>query len=76
MKIETLHKLCGSEIKELFNFKTQLIKAFTALEQASAAQNQPFAYEIVGDLVHITKTGSKTQQKHLAKQTRKIMKKP
>lgn len=73
MKVETLHRICGSEAKKLYHFKAELLKALDTLAEVCTAQNQPFAYEIVDDLVHITKTASKTQQKHLAMQTRKTV---
>lgn len=73
MKVETLHRLCGSDVALLKNFRPQLIKALDTLAEVCTAQNQLFAYEIVCDLVYITKTASSTQQKHLATQTRKAV---
>jgi hypothetical protein len=34
-KIETLHKLCGSEVKELFHFKAKLKDALVSLSEAT-----------------------------------------
>jgi hypothetical protein len=34
-KIETLHKLCGSEVKELFHFKAKLKDALVSLNEAT-----------------------------------------
>ena len=71
MKIETLHRLCGSTAAKLYHFKQELIKALNIVSEVSTNNNQPFSYEIIGDLVHVFKTASKTQQKHLASRTRK-----
>jgi len=71
MKIETLHKLCGSETAELWKFAQTLRKSLDAVVEASEACNQPFSYEICGDLVHVEKAASKAQRQHLAKKAAK-----
>jgi hypothetical protein len=71
MKIETLHKLCGSETAELWKFAQTLRKSLDAVVEASEACEQPFSYEICGDLVHVEKAASKAQRQHLAKKAAK-----
>lgn len=67
LKVETLHKLCGSEMVRMDHFREKLRKALSALAEASAARGVGFSYEIRGDLVHVEKEASGTQQRHLAK---------
>jgi hypothetical protein len=69
VKIETIHKLCGSESKEMFHFKQDLKKALDALTAASNANDQPFSYEILGDLVHVERKASSTQRRYLARKS-------
>ncbi|WP_354362823.1 plasmid replication initiator TrfA [Undibacterium sp. GrIS 1.8] len=65
MKVETLHKLCGSE-GELRRFRQTLGDALSDVVAASVANGQKFCFEMINDLVHIKKKGSATQQRHLA----------
>lgn len=67
LKVETLHKLCGSEMERMDHFREKLRKALGALTEASAARGVGFRHEIRGDLVHVEKDASRTQQRHLAK---------
>lgn len=67
LKVETLHKLCGSAMERMDHFREKLRKALGALTKASAARGVGFSYEIRGDLVHVEKEASGTQQRHLAK---------
>ena len=69
-KVETLHRLCGSEQSLMSDFKKKLRKALDALAEASAANGEGFSYEIPDDLVHVQKQPSGTQRKHLAKARR------
>lgn len=69
VKIETIHKLCGSEAVRMDHFKQDLKKALDALTVASNANDQPFSYEIRGDLVHVERKATATQRRHLAKKT-------
>lgn len=71
LKVETLHRLCGSETGRMDHFKEKLRKALDAVSEASAAQGQAFGWAIRGDLVHVTKTASGSQRRHLAKRPRK-----
>lgn len=67
LKVETLHKLCGSEMVRMDHFREKLRKALGALTEARAARGVGFSYEIRGNLVHVEKEASGTQQRHLAK---------
>ena len=66
LKIETLHRLCGSRAKSLDDFKTDLVKALNSLARASNAAGQPFSYAIDGALVRVKTTPSSSQRRHLA----------
>jgi len=67
IKIETLHKLCGSEAVLMSDFAKKLRKALDAVAEASAAKGATFSYEISEGLVHVEKAGSAAQQRHLAR---------
>mgnify|MGYP000184384358 FL=1 len=71
LKIETLHRLCGSEAGEMWKFAQTLCKALDDVAEASAAHGEGFSYEIRGDLVHIEKQAKGTQRRHLAKKASK-----
>lgn len=66
-KVTTLLTLSGSENGAPHSAKQKLIKALDAVTEASKRQIQPFSYEIQGDLVHIKKRPSRSQQRHLKK---------
>lgn len=68
MKIETLHRLCGSEAGEMWKFAQTLRKALDDVAEASAAYGQPFSHEVRGgDLVCVEKKAQGAQRRHLAK---------
>ena len=67
LKIETLHKLCGSEAGLMSDFAKKLRKALDALIEASAIHGERFSYDIRGDLVYVKKQASGSQRRHLAK---------
>lgn len=71
IKVETLHRLCGSDAGEIWKFAQTLRKALDALAEASAAQGESFSYEICGDLVHVGKKAQGAQLRHLVKKVRK-----
>jgi hypothetical protein len=73
VKIETLHKLCGSETAEMWKYAQTLRKALDALTVASNANDQPFSYEIRGDIVHVERKASATQRRHLLKKTKRLL---
>ena len=63
MKVETIHRLCGSETKLLKHFRSDLRDTLVKLAEATG-----WTCEIYGDdLVHVTKTPSLAQRKHLEK---------
>lgn len=74
LKVETLHKLCGSEAGLLSDFAKKLRKALDAVAEACAAHGEGFSYEIRGDLVHVEKRASRAQKRHLAKKVAKLQK--
>ncbi|NML19171.1 plasmid replication initiator TrfA [Azohydromonas caseinilytica] len=74
LKIETLHKLCGSEAGELWKFAQTLRKALDEVAKACAAHGEAFSYEIRGDLVHVEKRASRAQRRHLVKKAAKPQK--
>lgn len=74
LKIETLHRLCGSEAGEMWKFAQTLRKALDAVAAASAANGEGFSYEIRGDLVYVEKTPQGAQRRHLAKKAGKSKK--
>lgn len=67
IRIETLHKLCGSEAAEIWKFNQTLRKALDDVQAAHESNRQGFSYEVQGDLVHVEKQGQATQRRHLAK---------
>lgn len=67
LKIETLHRLCGSEAGLMSDFAKKLRKALDAVAEASAAHGEGFSYDIRGDLVHVEKKAQGAQRRHLAK---------
>lgn len=71
LKIETLHRLCGSESGEMWKFAQTLRKAMDDVAEACAAHGQEFSYDIRGDLVHVEKKVQGAQRRHLAKKASK-----
>ena len=71
IKIETLHRLCGSEAGLLSDFAKKLRKALDAVAEACEANGEGFSYEIRGDLVYVEKKASGAQRRHLAKKAAK-----
>jgi hypothetical protein len=67
IKIETLHRLCGSEAGLMSDFAKKLRKALDAVAEACAAHGEAFKYEIRGDTVYPERRGSGAQRRHLAK---------
>jgi len=63
MKVSTLHELCGSETQQMKHFRSELKKALTKLNELSGWEWQIDSK----DLVHIKKTPSASQQRHLIK---------
>lgn len=62
LRVAYLHKLSGSQTKQLKHFKQNLTQALRDLEAAGAIK----AFEIQDDLVHVRTVPSPSQRKHLA----------
>lgn len=61
IKVETIRRLCGSETNLLWHFRSDLRDALAKLAEATG-----WTCDIDGDdLVHVTKTPSQAQRKHL-----------
>ncbi len=71
LKIETLHRLCGSEAGEMWKFAQTLRKALDDVAEASAVHGEGFSPDIRGDLVHVEKKAQGAQRRHLAKNAAK-----
>lgn len=70
VRVETLHRLCGSEASSMTDFAKNLRKSLDAVSKASEAHGEGFSYEIRGDLVHVVKVAKGAQRRHLAKRPR------
>ena len=67
-KVETILRLCGSRLQDLKRFRQNLRAALDLLQAAGVI----VAWRIdEADLVHIERTPSESQQKHLANKARK-----
>ena len=62
LTVAYLHKLSGSQTRQLKHFKQNLTKALRDLEAIGAIE----AFEIRDDLVHVRTVPSPSQQRHLA----------
>jgi len=62
LTVEYLHKLSGSQTKQIKHFKQNLIRALRDLEAVGAIRG----FEIRDDRVHVQTVPSKSQQRHLA----------
>lgn len=62
VKVETLHKLCGSADKELFSFRQKLKAALDELVRVGSLQSWDI---LPGDLVFVQVVTSNSQRKHL-----------
>ena len=67
VKVETLHRLCGSETEEMKHFTQALKRALEALETASAAAGTPIEWRIVDGTVYLERTPTPAQRRHLTK---------
>lgn len=74
LKLETLHRLCGSEAQTMRFFAADLRKNLEAVTEANAMHGEGFSYEIHGDLVYVEKRPSVTQRRHLARKASKTRK--
>lgn len=64
LKVATVHRLCGSENKSLKGFRQELRGALAKVEGATGWKWKVDA----GDLVHISKTPTSSQARHLIRQ--------
>jgi len=71
ISVEKLHQFCGSENRCLRGFKQEIGSALDAVANACRLHGQTFNTEIRGDLVHIDRQPSRSQQKHLANKAKK-----
>lgn len=71
IKIETLHKLCGSETTTMKKFTQLLRKALEAVKEACEENGEKFNFIIKNKLVYVDKSMSVSQQKHLNSKKRK-----
>ena len=63
IKVETLHRLCGSQNKQLAGFRRELAEALKRLAEVTG-----WTWEIdEANLVHVVKTGTPSQERHLLK---------
>lgn len=67
LKVETLHRLCGSRASSLGDFKKDLRRSLDSVENASNAAGQPFSYSVEGGLVQVKTTPSPSQLRYLEK---------
>lgn len=74
LKVETLHRLCGSEAQTMRFFAADLRKNLEAVTEANAMHGEGFSYEIHDDLVYVEKRPSVTQRRHLARKASKTRK--
>ena len=71
VRAETLLELSGSENDEARSSRQKLRKALDAVAEACKAHGERFGYQLEGDLVHVARTPSRSQQNHLNKQKAK-----
>lgn len=67
LKVETLHRLCGSCASSLSDFRQNLRRSLEAVRQESANFGKPFSYLFKNHLVQVVTTPSASQKRHLAK---------
>ncbi len=67
ISISKIHQLCGSTTAKLKDFKPVLKKALTDLKNACIKNGEKFDYYFEGDLVHVVKSGTPSQNRHLLK---------
>ncbi len=63
MKVETLHKFCGSKNKCLRGYKRDLKRAYADLQAVGAVNS----YSFNGDLVSVDRLRSRSQKRHLSR---------
>ena len=76
IKVETLLKLSGSKNLDPSSGRQTLRNALNALAKASNDNCLKFNYEITDNLVHVQKSASLTQRRHLEKKVAPLKQKP
>ncbi len=71
VRAETLLELSGSSDASATSGRQSLRKALNAVAEACKANGEKFSYRLEDGLVHVTRTPSRSQQKHLNKRARK-----
>ncbi len=71
IKAETLLALSGSTDSSATSGRQSLRRALDAVAEVSIAHGERFSYQLEDGLVHVTRTPSRSQQKHLNKRARK-----
>lgn len=72
VEVATLHRLCGSEAKDLEKWKwDRLHPSLKMVSEVCARHGEQFASSYRGDLVVIERSGSPSQRKHRAKKSLK-----
>jgi hypothetical protein len=71
VKVETLHRLCGSEAARMDHYRQDLRRSLDAVAEASVTHGEGFSYEIRNDLVYVEKKASRSQRRHLANKAKK-----
>jgi hypothetical protein len=69
VSVDTLSLMAGSLDASAASREQNLRRALDMLQHASDLHGQPFSYEICGGNVHVTRTPSSSQSRHLAKKT-------
>ena len=70
VKVETLHRLSGSEAKRMNDYKVDLRRNLDAVAEASEVHGEGFSYAIRGDLVYVEKQAKGSQKKRLEEMNR------
>ncbi|MBR4876180.1 MAG: hypothetical protein IKU14_00510 [Rhodocyclaceae bacterium] len=70
IKVDTLRSLSGSEAAAVWKFAQTLRKALDAVSKVRASNGNAFEWRIEDGLVHITKTPSRSQRRHLRRMKR------
>jgi hypothetical protein len=69
-RVETLQKLCGSDA-QLRRYRQTLAEALAVVAAACEEGGEEFEYKLRGDLVHVHRTASEAQRRHLSKKSKK-----
>lgn len=75
LSIKKLRELCGSDAGQLYHFKEKLRKALTEVAKVLEEHGQTFSHALEGELVHVTRSPSSAQAKHIEKKPRQRLRK-